>query len=73
MMESGPMAAAAFSLLDLRINKFSDRDVVRLVADVVQTGQHSIIANQNLHSVYIFVVPRVQNARFLRIGGLYPH
>jgi N-acetylglucosaminyldiphosphoundecaprenol N-acetyl-beta-D-mannosaminyltransferase len=56
MIASGLMgrAAAFFSLLDLRINKFSDRDVVGLVADIVQIDQHSVIANHNLHSIYLW-------------------
>lgn len=77
MIASGLMGRADtfFSLLDLRINKFSDSDIVRLVMDVVQNGQHSVIANQNLHSMYLWYhEPRMREfyalADYIHIDGM---
>jgi N-acetylglucosaminyldiphosphoundecaprenol N-acetyl-beta-D-mannosaminyltransferase len=56
MIASGLMGRADtfFSLLDFRINKFSDSDIVRLVTDAIQSDKHSVIANHNLHSMYLW-------------------
>jgi N-acetylglucosaminyldiphosphoundecaprenol N-acetyl-beta-D-mannosaminyltransferase len=47
-------ADTVVSLLDLRVNKFSDRDIAALVTDIVQIGQHSVIAHHNLHGIYLW-------------------
>ena len=77
MITTGLMAQAPtfFSLLALRINKFSARDIAHLVTDVVQTGQHSVIANHNLHSIYMWYhEPRMREfyavADYIHIDGM---
>ena len=63
------------SLLDLRINKVSDGDIVGVVTDVVQGGKHSVIANHNLHSMYLWYhEPRMREfyalADYIHIDGM---
>jgi N-acetylglucosaminyldiphosphoundecaprenol N-acetyl-beta-D-mannosaminyltransferase len=63
------------SLLDLRVNRFSARDIARLVADLVQIGEHSVIANHNLHSLYLWYrEPRMRQfyagADYIHIDGM---
>jgi N-acetylglucosaminyldiphosphoundecaprenol N-acetyl-beta-D-mannosaminyltransferase len=63
------------SLLNLRINKCSDSDIVGLVTDAVQGGKHSLIANHNLHSMYLWYhEPRMREfyalADFIHIDGM---
>ena len=52
--ETRGRAEPFFSLLGLRVNKLSGRDLVRVVTDVVQAGGNSVIANHNLHSLYLW-------------------
>jgi N-acetylglucosaminyldiphosphoundecaprenol N-acetyl-beta-D-mannosaminyltransferase len=68
-------ADTVVSLLDLRLNKFSDRDVVHLVKEIVETDQHSVIAHQNLHGIFLWYhEPRMRAfyriADYIHIDGM---
>ena len=68
-------AHAFFSLLDLRLNMFSADDISRLVSGAVHNCQHSVIANHNLHSVYMWYhEPRMREfyevADYIHIDGM---
>src|SRR5664279_1578585 len=41
-------------LMGLRVNPMSDADVVSLVSDAIRNRHHIIVANHNLHSVYLW-------------------
>jgi N-acetylglucosaminyldiphosphoundecaprenol N-acetyl-beta-D-mannosaminyltransferase len=42
------------SLFGLRLNTFSDRDVVALIADAIDRGHHYVLGNHNSHSLYLW-------------------
>jgi N-acetylglucosaminyldiphosphoundecaprenol N-acetyl-beta-D-mannosaminyltransferase len=68
-------AAPFFSLLGLQINKLSGCDLVRVVTDAVQAGRKSVIANHNLHSLYLWYhEPKMRAfyaaADFIHIDGM---
>jgi len=44
----------SISFLGLKLNPVSDSDVVSLVFDAIRNGNHIVIANHNLHSVYLW-------------------
>ena len=59
------------SLLDLQINRISDREVVRLTTDAIAMDQHIVIANHNLHSVHLWY--REPRMRKFYAGADYVH
>jgi N-acetylglucosaminyldiphosphoundecaprenol N-acetyl-beta-D-mannosaminyltransferase len=62
-------------LLDMRINRFSDPDIVQLVVDAVQNGGRHVIGNHNLNSMYLWYhEPRMREfyaiADYIHIDGM---
>jgi N-acetylglucosaminyldiphosphoundecaprenol N-acetyl-beta-D-mannosaminyltransferase len=77
MMASGIISRANtfVPLLDLRINKLGDEDVACLTKELIHAGQRCVIANQNLHSVYLWYhEPRMRDfysaADYIHVDGM---
>lgn len=51
--ESFTSRSAGIQLMGLRLDPISDSEVVRLVAEAIKHHKHWVIANHNLHSVYL--------------------
>lgn len=46
--------AASFSLLGIRVDAMDRSGIVQTIADSIASGKHAVIANHNLHSLYMY-------------------
>src|ERR1039458_2932051 len=58
-------------LMGLKINPMSDADVVSLVSDAIRNRHHIIVANHNLHSVYLW--HHQERMRLFYANAAYTH
>ena len=59
------------SLLGPKVNPMSDADVVSIVSDAIRNRLHIIVANHNLHSVYLWY--RQERMRLFYENAPYTH
>lgn len=45
---------SSYSLMGVRIDAMTDADVVRLIAETIEAGESRVIANHNMHSLYVW-------------------
>ena len=67
---------AVLSLMDLRVHPISDSEVVSLVSKAIADDERCIIANHNLHSVYLWYHERRMRqfydaAEYIHIDGMF--
>jgi N-acetylglucosaminyldiphosphoundecaprenol N-acetyl-beta-D-mannosaminyltransferase len=60
---------------NIRVNPLSDRDIERITAEAIRSGRRIVIANQNMHSVYLSQRDRgmcefYESASYVHIDGM---
>ena len=73
--ETNSVHPPAFSLLGIRLHALSNADVVDLITDTITSNQSRVVANHNMHSLYLWYrEPRMREffelADYVHIDGM---
>ena len=64
LLEQTRVKLRAFSLMGIRLNAITNPDLVRLIGETIESGESRVIANHNLHSLYLWCRDEKMNEFF---------